>query len=311
MQANTWTDAQIREAAESNLYHPEDAVLREDHRRLLVHMPADWGYSVVQRSHVTTDTQALALIDEIVEEARERRPASPSEQLHWWIRASTQPADMATLLEQRGFTRMEQAEILGLELATKQGPSPHSSRHPSHEWGLIRNLADMETAHNMRLRAIGSESTPGPFDAQEAASDLQALKRLEHHHYLENPRFTLTPATLPGQAGLSVELLAYEGGQPVATAAFTTNGLVANFWGAATEEAHRGRGAYHTLVYARCSIARRLGATLALVKARPATSGPLLKHIGFRHAGEQICYAISLYPRNRARGDEPRAVDVS
>lgn len=288
-----WTDADIVEASESNLYHPEDAVVRQDRRRLLVHMPADYGHSVVQRSFVDTEAEARELIEETLAEASGKRAQLPGQRLLWWVRPSTRPHNMAALLEERGFALAEEAEILGFDLLAVGGTPRHQSGRPGgriQTWQVARSLDQMRLAHEMRVRSLGSDG-PQVFDEAEAANDLRVLSWLEEEHPVDG--IGPAPRIWDGQA-VSIEFLAYEQNSAVATAGLTVRSKVGTFWGAATEQKHRRRGAYHRLVDARCEVARRLGATLALVKARRGTSGPLLKAAGFRRAGLQVCYALSL-----------------
>lgn len=289
-----WSDARILEASESNLYYPDSAVFCHDSKRLLVHMPADYGHSAVQRSYAASDSEARALIEEVLTDSIRARGHLPDQQLLWWVRPSTMPRNMAQLLEQRGFALVEEVEILGFELVSTSGvPFQPAGRRGVNlqTWRIVRTLDEMRFAHELRVRSMGSGG-PELFDEAEAARDLRILQRLEEAHPVDGPE---SAPFIPREVEeVSIEFLAYEEMVPVATAGMSVRGAVGNFWGSATEEAYRGRGAYHLLIDARCQVARRLGATLALSKARRDTSAPLLKKAGFRWAGVQDCYALPL-----------------
>lgn len=62
-------DVMFREAARW-AWWPENAIVLEDRRRLMVHMPEHYGKSIVHRSSVTEGEAARNLIEEAIEEAR-------------------------------------------------------------------------------------------------------------------------------------------------------------------------------------------------------------------------------------------------
>jgi len=86
--------------------------------------------------------------------------------------------------------------------------------------------------------------------------------------------------------------LAYRRAVPAATGGCTMAGPVARLWGAGALPAHRGKGAYRAVLDHRLRVARELGATLALVKGRVATSGPILRRAGFTSYGVEHCYRL-------------------
>ena len=67
-------------------------------------------------------------------------------------------------------------------------------------------------------------------------------------------------------------------------------GEVARFWGSGVLEPHRRRGIYGALVRVRCQDALAQGANIAMVTARVGSSGPILKHRGFRVVGSVRMY---------------------
>lgn len=255
-------------------------------------MPAHYDHSVVQRSHVTGESQALDLIEEALIETTRERDELSGQRLLWWVRPSTRPVNMGMLLEQRGFMVVEEAEILAFDIVSPDG----ARRDPSiqladqgYNWIVARNLDQMRLTHEMRVRNLGNGG-PQTFEENEAVADLRALERLETESAIDDP--ATSSFRLREDEEISIEFLAFDGKTPIATAGLAVRESVANFWGAATEVEYRRRGAYQLLLGARCEVARRLGATLALVKARRGTSGPLLIAAGFRRAGLQTCYAL-------------------
>jgi GNAT superfamily N-acetyltransferase len=84
------------------------------------------------------------------------------------------------------------------------------------------------------------------------------------------------------------------GGQPVSTGGCTLRGEVAHLWGAVTLREHRRRGCYRAVLAERLRLAQAHGATLALVKGRPETSGPILLRAGFADCDTERCFWLSI-----------------
>jgi hypothetical protein len=80
------------------------------------------------------------------------------------------------------------------------------------------------------------------------------------------------------------------GQQPASSGGCTLFGEAAKLWGAVTLRQYRRRGTYRAVLAERLRLAREHGATLAVVKGRVATSGPILLRAGFADYGEERCY---------------------
>jgi GNAT superfamily N-acetyltransferase len=85
-----------------------------------------------------------------------------------------------------------------------------------------------------------------------------------------------------------------DGGQPVSTGGCTLREEVAHLWGAVTLREHRRRGCYRAVLAERLRLAREHGATLALIKGRPDTSGPILLRAGFADCDTERCFWLSI-----------------
>src|SRR4029453_17733615 len=90
---------------------------------------------------------------------------------------------------------------------------------------------------------------------------------------------------LPAGEGGSV--VASLDGTPVVAAGISEPADVARPWGGAVSDHARGRGVYRALLDARLHYGREHGATMALVKGRVETSGPILLRAGFVRYGEE------------------------
>lgn len=94
-----------------------------------------------------------------------------------------------------------------------------------------------------------------------------------------------------GRAG---RVVAYAGGEPVGTSGVTSRGTAAGLWGGSVVEHARGRGIYRAMLDARLAWARRHGMTLALVKGRVETSGPILRRAGFHEFGQERAWLVDV-----------------
>ena len=89
-------------------------------------------------------------------------------------------------------------------------------------------------------------------------------------------------------------MVAYVDGRPVGTGGLTVADGVGRLWSGSVLEAHRGRGVYRALLAERLQYAVRQGATMALVKGRVDTSGPILRRAGFAAHGQERSYRVPL-----------------
>jgi GNAT superfamily N-acetyltransferase len=93
--------------------------------------------------------------------------------------------------------------------------------------------------------------------------------------------------------GSEFQVVAYLAGKPVSAAGCTLHGEVAQLWGGITLPDARRRGAYRAVLAERLRLARAHGASLALVKAKPDTSAPILLRAGFTDYGQQRRYRLA------------------
>jgi GNAT superfamily N-acetyltransferase len=92
----------------------------------------------------------------------------------------------------------------------------------------------------------------------------------------------------------SGSVVAYLDGVPVGSGGLSLVAGVARLWGGAVREEARGRGVYRALVDARIRRGLEHGASMALVKGRVETSGPILRRMGFSRYGEERSYRVPL-----------------
>jgi hypothetical protein len=184
----------------------------------------------------------------------------------------TEPSDLTERLLRRGYRPLEEAEVLVWELLESDG-RPRLPEFPPPEGILVR-----EVKTSTEYEAFLELSTAIFGDPPPSAESLRAFKS-EFHRNLQG-------------TGHSDRFLAWEGPTPVGRAGLEIVGPVARFWGTGVLTQHRRRGIYGALVRARCEDGVARGAEVALVSARTGTSGPILKHHGFRPVGSIRIYEV-------------------
>lgn len=94
------------------------------------------------------------------------------------------------------------------------------------------------------------------------------------------------------RAGRGLHVLVYDGDRAIGAAGLTMAGTTARLWGGGVLPDSRGRGAYRALLAARLAYAVEHGATMALVKGRVESSGPILRRNGFLVYGQERSYRV-------------------
>jgi GNAT superfamily N-acetyltransferase len=89
-------------------------------------------------------------------------------------------------------------------------------------------------------------------------------------------------------------VVAYASGLPSGSGGVTMVDGVARLWGGVVVPSARGQGVYRAVLDARLSYAVAHGATMALVKGKIDTSGPILRRAGFVAYGREPVYDIPL-----------------
>lgn len=186
--------------------------------------------------------------------------------VRWTVDPGAAPARLTDFLLKQGFVIEEDVEVLGWDLGT--GPLAHlPAVVPSAEVAvqLVQDGAQLRLMHRIAAEACATQ----PPD--EATLDAWAREVQDREHR--------------GQPHAEFGFLGYWCGHAAGSAGYTLDGGVVRLWGAGTLPAYRSRGVYRALVMARLLHAHGRGASIAVVKARSGTSGPILRRLGFRFAG--------------------------
>jgi GNAT superfamily N-acetyltransferase len=181
------------------------------------------------------------------------------------VQPDAKPEDLPERLAKRGFRVTEEAQALVWELLDENGNARLPEfRSPA---GVVAREAVTEDDYDGFL----SLSTPIFGDPVPSMASVKA--------------FTAEFGRMIRETGHSDRFVAWEGTTPIGRAGLEVVGEVARLWGTGVLPQYRRHGVYGLLVRARCEEAVRRGATLALTTARVGTSGPILRHHGFRVVG--------------------------
>ena len=264
---SSWTPRRVLDALVAVEWSPDGAteVLTDDYR--LIRYP-DWAldpaFPAAQVTRSRTGRAVAEIIDEVA--VRVRRWHLPG--VAWWVSSETAPPDTEAVLRARGGTRIDAVRILAREL--DGGPADLA----------VPGDVTVELVAGERAFLAASMITARGWGRKDPAGD--ALAR----------EFAKTVRDL--ETWSSFRLLASVGGEPAACGGCTLRGEVAHLWGAVTLREYRRRGAYRAVLAERLRLARIHGATLALVKGRVETSGPILLRAGFTEYDEERCYWLPL-----------------
>ena len=260
---SSWTPRRVLDALVAVEWSPDGAteVQTDDYR--LIRYP-DWAldpaFPAAQITRSRTGRGVAEIIDEVA--ARVRRWHLPG--VAWWVSSETVPPDTEAVLRARGGKRIDAVRILAREL--DGGPADLA----------VPADVSVELVAGERAFLAASMITVRGWGRKEPASDTLAREFAETVRDLET--------------WSSFRILASVGGEPAACGGCTLRGEVAHLWGAVTLREYRRRGAYRAVLAERLRLARIHGATLALVKGRVETSGPILLRAGFAEYDEERCY---------------------
>lgn len=246
---------------------PETATTVETDELLLVRFPA-WFTQPLALLRCDPQRPVAEVVDDVLERAR----AFDVDDLLWWIRLGS-PEGLEQRVVDHGGVVDETVDVFALDLAAGTARDPESSLDvPS---GIeVRWSTDVATERDSQLvQTTVFEDEMPPDEELEAAARTAA---------------TTVPA---GQGGC---LVAYVEGRPVGAAGLAVGDHVARLWGGSVLEEARGRGVYRALLAARLAYAREHGLTMALVKGRVETSGPILRRAGFSVFGQERSYVVPL-----------------
>ena len=260
---SSWTPRRVLDALVAVEWSPDGAteVRTDDYR--LVRYPGwalDPTFPAAQVTWSRTGRAVAAILDEVA--VRVRQWHLPG--VAWWVSSETVPPDTEAVLRARGGKRIDTVRILAREL---DGDPADLAVPADVSVELVADERTFRAASMITVRGWGRREPVGDALAREFAETVRDLETWS-----------------------SFRMLASVGGEPAACGGCTLRGEVAHLWGAVTLREYRRRGAYRAVLAERLRLARIHGATLALVKGRVETSGPILLRAGFAEYDEERCY---------------------
>jgi GNAT superfamily N-acetyltransferase len=255
------TPDDVVRASTAWVYVPDDAPTVETEDYLLVRFP-DHFANLLELVRCVPRRPLPEVVDEVIDRARGFGLSS----FVWRVRLDSPPG-LEQLLIERGGTIDETLDVFALDLTA--GVPDLGSPEVELRW-----TTDAQTMHD--ALALGVAIFGGTMPAEKesyrgAARDAVGLR-----------------------VGRGGSLVAYVDGTPVGTGGISSRGPAAGLWGGAVLEDFRGRGIYRALLAARLEYAAANSMTMALVKGRVETSGPILRRAGFGVYGQERSYRIPL-----------------
>jgi GNAT superfamily N-acetyltransferase len=242
---------------------PDYAVTAETDDYLLVRFPDDFDHPLELLQFHPAGPPADA-VDAVL--ARARTFGLPV--LYWFVRLDSPPG-IPELLAARGAVVEETLDVLARDLSRGLPRLPPPAADVRLRWAL-----DVDTARDGS--AVDTEVFGGSVAPEER------LAANAEHDAVAHP------------AGAGGTVVAYLDGAAVGSGGVTMSDGVARLWGGAVRAAARGQGVYRALLGARLAYGAAHGATMALVKGRVDTSGPILRRAGFTAHGQEVIYQIPL-----------------
>lgn len=255
-----WAE-RVARASRAWVWVPETAIRAETREYLLVRFPDYFEHRLV-----LLDFRPARDPEVVVEEVLARAREFEEPELLWWVKLGS-PDGMDDLVRARGGALEETLDVLALDLAP--GVPDLGTPQVSLRW-----TTDEETlrhAYHVLKLVFGGDVPP---DQRLRVESEQVRRDVER-----------------GRGG---GVVAYRDGEPVGTGGITVVDDVGRLWSGSVLESHRGRGVYRALLAVRLEYAVRHGATMALVKGRVETSGPILRRAGFVAHGQERSYRVPL-----------------
>ncbi len=190
------------------------------------------------------------------------------DEIHWWVSSATRPIDTEAYLRARGGVLSDSYLILARELVddtVESSPSEEVSVE------LVRDQ------HSLRDAIVVETEGWGRSWPDEQAISVRLGETL--HNLKTSTEF---------------QVVAYIGGQPASTGYCKIAGDMGRLYGAVTLPGFRLRGCYQAVLSSRLRQARDFGATIAVTRGRPLTSGRILLKAGFRVHDLENCYRLSV-----------------
>jgi GNAT superfamily N-acetyltransferase len=263
MAGMTLTAESVVAASNAWVWIPDNATVVEDEQYKIARLPDYFDYQLT-----VLEFRPSGPLGGAVEALLERARAFRLPKVRWEVRLDS-PAELPAELTARGATLEVMLDVLACDLREGAPALPPASADVKIRWAT-----DYETSRDgAAVGVTGFGGTLPPDDRIEANAAMDA-------------------ASVP--AGAGGMLVAYVHGVPAGSGGVSMVDGVARLWGGAVVPSARGQGVYRAVLDARLSYAVAHGATMALVKGKIDTSGPILRRAGFAVYGREPVYDIPL-----------------
>jgi len=263
MAAMTLTAESVAAASNAWVWLPDDASVIEEEHYKLARLP-DYFNHQLSVLEFRPSGSVSAAVDAVLERAR----AFGLPKLSWEVRLDS-PAELPAVLTAHGATLHVVLDVLACDLRRGAPALPPAAVDVTLRWAT-----DFETSRDgSAAGVIGFGGTLPPDDRIEANAARDAV------------------GVPVGEGG---RLVAYVDGLPAGSGGVLMVDGVARLWGGVVVPSARGQGVYRAMLAARLSYAVAHGATMALVKGKIDTSGPILLRAGFEAYGREQIYDIPL-----------------
>jgi len=210
----------------------------------------------------------LRSLDTVFDEVASEIEGWGLDEIHWWVSSATRPLDTEAYLRVRGGVMSDSYQILARELGDDVEESSPSTEISVE---LVRDERSLRDAIAVETEGWG-RSLP---DEQAIGVRLgETLQNLE--------------------TSTEFQFVAYVGGQPASTGHCIIDGEMGRLYGAVTLPEFRSRGCYQAVLSSRLRQAHDFGATIAVTRGRPLTSGRILIKAGFTVHNLENCYRLSI-----------------
>lgn len=259
-----WTPDAVLAAAAAWAWVPSDAdqVLTGDYQ--VIAYPGHYLFPT-QVAWSRSARPASELVGEITAQASRWG----RDRLYWWISDATSPADTEATLRDHGASLETTVQVLACDMS--------------------EGLPALDVPHDARARIVRDEPDLRAFELV-SGQIWQSDRKISEAEFARE--LAETKDELSSWSGFRV--VVFLDGSPASAGGCTLAGSVARMWGAGTLPAYRGRGGYRALLAARLVTAQQQGMTLALVKGKVETSGPILRRAGFAAYGTERCYRLDI-----------------
>jgi GNAT superfamily N-acetyltransferase len=265
MTAMSLSAASVAAASAAWVWIPDNAIVVEDDEYTILRLP---DYFDHQLSLFALRPSGPDRLGKAVDAALDRARSFGPPELQWQVKLAD-PAGLGAELTARGASVDVTLDVLARDLIDGAPVLPPPSAEVAIRWAT--DAATQRDGAAVSVTGFGGAIPPDERLEETAAQDAVSV-----------------PA---GEGGM---LVAYVDGQAAGYGGMVMADGVARLWGGAVIPEARGQGIYRAVLSARLSYAVTHGATMALVKAKVDTSGPILRRAGFAAFGQEIVYRVPL-----------------